>query len=179
MKYFLVRKDSKVLKICLNMCVCLCVCVWERERERDRQRETERTLLSPQHPSHASITCAPVHIQINIRVQRITFCGLKIFYTSSNCKYMRNFIITITFQSKVFTLVVYTQILYSMNWKHTLIYKCEELEVYKWAHCLRKVASEQSNTSSSRLTEYEWIMFHSTVSYQEEDWINILIKLNK
>ena len=67
----------------------------------------------------------------------------------------------------------------SVNWKHTLIYKYEELEVYKWAHCLRKVASEQSNTFSGRLTGYEWIMFHSTISHQVEDWINMLIKLNK
>jgi len=47
----------------------------------------------------------------------------------------------------------------SIKWKHTLIYKYEELEVYKWTHCLRKVASEQSNTFSGRLTRYEWIVF--------------------
>jgi hypothetical protein len=39
----------------------------------------------------------------------------------------------------------------------TVIYKCEKLEVYKWAHCLGKVTSEQSNTFNSRFTGMHYV----------------------
>ena len=64
------------------------------------------------------------------------------------------------------------------NWKHILIYKCEELEVYKWAHCLRKVTSEQWNTFNRTFTGHECSMSQMCVSvtlmccyYWQTDWI--------
>jgi hypothetical protein len=55
----------------------------------------------------------------------------------------------------------------------TVVYKGEKLEVYKWAHCLRRVTSEQSNTFNSRFTGHECIMFQSTISLQGGDLKNI------
>jgi hypothetical protein len=106
-KNFLVGKDSKVLKNCLKMCQCQCVCARAHAPERDLLHST----LTPAPLTCIKHVCPCMHPRARVCMHAHTHTntrGLTIFYISLNCNNMRHFITTITFQSKVITLVVRT-----------------------------------------------------------------------